>query len=140
MSHPDDKAETPPYCSFCNRKQAEVRKLVAGPVAMICDECVTTCVDIIVDDARASGSAEDLPASQEMQARLKAHRINAAQSPLPVPDEAIPLWHVRCALCRQIVPTDAAMSIEGRGVLCESCLAAVRALGPDAGRGDQESR
>ena len=140
MSHPDDKPETPPYCSFCRRTQSEVRKLVAGPVAMICDDCVSTCVDIVVDDARASGSADDLHASQELQARLRAHRLNAAQSHQAVPDEAIPLWHVRCALCRHIVPTDSAISIEGRGVLCDSCLAAVRALAPDAGSKDHESQ
>ncbi|MFI5142724.1 MAG: ClpX C4-type zinc finger protein, partial [Thermoanaerobaculales bacterium] len=27
-------------CSFCNKSQREVRKLIAGPNVYICDECV----------------------------------------------------------------------------------------------------
>lgn len=29
------------YCSFCGKDQDQVRKLVAGSKAYICDECVT---------------------------------------------------------------------------------------------------
>ena len=35
-------------CSFCNKTQDQVKKLIAGPGAYICDECVTICSDIIV--------------------------------------------------------------------------------------------
>jgi len=35
------------YCSFCGKRQDEVRKLIAGPAVNICDECVELCVDII---------------------------------------------------------------------------------------------
>lgn len=35
------------YCSFCGKSQHEVKKLIVGPVAFICDECVVLCVDII---------------------------------------------------------------------------------------------
>jgi hypothetical protein len=32
---------TPPYrCSFCNKDQNEVSKLIPGPKVFICDECV----------------------------------------------------------------------------------------------------
>jgi ClpX C4-type zinc finger len=34
-------------CSFCNREQSEVHKLVAGVTTFICDECVAVCNDII---------------------------------------------------------------------------------------------
>jgi ATP-dependent protease Clp ATPase subunit len=34
-------------CSFCNKSQDDVRKLIAGPRVLICDECVDVCVDII---------------------------------------------------------------------------------------------
>jgi hypothetical protein len=132
--HSKPMADTPARCSFCNRGQADVRKLIAGPTVMICDDCVSACVDIIVDDARASESAGDLAEAQELRARLDARRLNALGSPVPVPDEAIPLWHARCALCRQIVSTDRAVSIEGRGLLCEDCLAAAQQVrcGPNA--------
>jgi hypothetical protein len=51
-------------CSFCNKDQNDVRKLIAGPTVFICDECVEVCKDIIADDpniccaqTQASGSA-----------------------------------------------------------------------------------
>jgi ClpX C4-type zinc finger/Glyoxalase superfamily protein len=32
------------HCSFCGKSQHEVRKLVAGPTAFICDGCIKLCV------------------------------------------------------------------------------------------------
>ncbi len=38
-------------CSFCNKTQDQVRKLIAGPVGVyICDECVDICADIIEEE------------------------------------------------------------------------------------------
>ncbi len=37
-------------CSFCNKGQDEVRKLVAGPMVYICDECIELCNDIIAEE------------------------------------------------------------------------------------------
>ncbi|HHD11427.1 MAG TPA: ATP-dependent Clp protease ATP-binding subunit ClpX [Deltaproteobacteria bacterium] len=37
-------------CSFCNKRQDEVRKLVAGPMVYICDECIGLCNDIIAEE------------------------------------------------------------------------------------------
>ena len=35
-------------CSFCNKTQAQVRKLIAGPNGTyICDECIGICSEII---------------------------------------------------------------------------------------------
>ena len=39
-------------CSFCNKDQGDVRKLIAGPTVFICDECVEVCNDIIADDKK----------------------------------------------------------------------------------------
>ena len=39
-------------CSFCNKDQSDVRKLIAGPTVFICDECVEVCNEIIADDNR----------------------------------------------------------------------------------------
>lgn len=36
-------------CSFCGKSQNEVKKLILGPGAYICDECVVYC-DKIVDE------------------------------------------------------------------------------------------
>jgi ATP-dependent Clp protease ATP-binding subunit ClpX len=37
-------------CSFCNKSQKEVRKLIAGPSVYVCDECVELCNDIITEE------------------------------------------------------------------------------------------
>jgi len=37
-------------CSFCNKNQRDVRKLIAGPTVYICDECVDICLDIIAEE------------------------------------------------------------------------------------------
>lgn len=37
-------------CSFCGKSQAEVRKLIAGPMVYICDGCVELCNDIIGEE------------------------------------------------------------------------------------------
>ena len=38
-------------CSFCNKPQSQVRKLIAGPGgAYICDECVEVCSEIIEEE------------------------------------------------------------------------------------------
>ncbi|HOG08654.1 MAG: ATP-dependent Clp protease ATP-binding subunit ClpX [Syntrophales bacterium] len=42
------------YCSFCGKNQNEVKKLVAGPSAYICDECIELCKCIVDEDASPS--------------------------------------------------------------------------------------
>lgn len=37
-------------CSFCGKAQNEVRRIVAGPNAYICDECVNLCSIIIAEE------------------------------------------------------------------------------------------
>lgn len=42
------------YCSFCNKSQHTVKKLIAGDNAFICNECVKDCNNIIQEDQRES--------------------------------------------------------------------------------------
>ncbi|MFI3200629.1 MAG: ATP-dependent Clp protease ATP-binding subunit ClpX [Eubacteriales bacterium] len=38
-------------CSFCNKPQDQVKKIIAGPEGVcICDECIEVCTDIIEDE------------------------------------------------------------------------------------------
>ena len=37
-------------CSFCNKTQDQVRKLIAGPNVYICDECIDLCSEIIEEE------------------------------------------------------------------------------------------
>ncbi|PPI86329.1 ATP-dependent Clp protease ATP-binding subunit ClpX [Candidatus Pantoea edessiphila] len=43
-------------CSFCDKKQHDVRKLIAGPSVYICDECVFMCRDIIYEENNKEAS------------------------------------------------------------------------------------
>ena len=42
------------FCSFCGKNQNEVLKLVAGPTAYICDECIELCRCIVEEEAETS--------------------------------------------------------------------------------------
>lgn len=47
-------------CSFCNKPQDQVRKLIAGPANVyICDECVEICADIIEEEYEEEPAAEE---------------------------------------------------------------------------------
>ena len=37
-------------CSFCNKSQDQVRKIIAGPDVYICDECVEICAEIMEEE------------------------------------------------------------------------------------------
>ena len=39
-------------CSFCRKRQDEVRQLIAGPTVYICDECVRRYADVLAQDAK----------------------------------------------------------------------------------------
>ncbi len=39
-----------PHCSFCGKTQDDVAKLIAGPKAYICDECVDLSYEILMHD------------------------------------------------------------------------------------------
>ncbi len=48
-------------CSFCNKTQDQVRKLIAGPAGVyICDECVDICADIIEEEYDEEPEAEEM--------------------------------------------------------------------------------
>ncbi|MDR0286533.1 MAG: ATP-dependent Clp protease ATP-binding subunit ClpX [Clostridiales bacterium] len=42
-------------CSFCGKREQQVRRLVAGPGVYICDECIDLCADIINDEFEDAG-------------------------------------------------------------------------------------
>ena len=37
-------------CSFCGKRQHQVKRFVAGPGVYICDECIALCVEIMVEE------------------------------------------------------------------------------------------
>ena len=63
-------------CSFCNKDQNDVRKLIAGPTVFICDECVEVCNDIIADDNKFDrGTRSSLPMPAEIKKFLDEYVI-----------------------------------------------------------------
>ncbi len=68
-------------CSFCNKSQREVKKLIAGPTVFICDECVDICLDIIAEDRLHEQQQEtDLPKPREIKALLDEYVIGQEQA------------------------------------------------------------
>lgn len=48
MANRDERKQL--RCSFCNKTQDQVRKLIAGPNVYICDECIEICAEIIGEE------------------------------------------------------------------------------------------
>ena len=71
------EAEDILHCSFCNKSQNDVKKLIAGPTVFICDECVDVCNEIISDDMTSEGSSvkENLPKPIEIKDFLDQYVI-----------------------------------------------------------------
>ena len=66
------------HCSFCNKSQHEVRKLIAGPSVFVCDECIDLCNDIIREETAATARASirsDLPTPSEIKSFLDQYVI-----------------------------------------------------------------
>ena len=80
----DKKSSDPEIlkCSFCNKDQNDVQKLIAGPTVFICDECVEVCNDIISDDNKSAAkeSRSALPVPQEIKKSLDEYVIGQEQS------------------------------------------------------------
>jgi ATP-dependent Clp protease ATP-binding subunit ClpX len=63
-------------CSFCGKPKSAVRKLISGPGfgprrALICDECVDLCVEIIAEEEA------EIEAEQEQRLKGKGTTTDA---------------------------------------------------------------
>jgi ATP-dependent Clp protease ATP-binding subunit ClpX len=69
-------------CSFCNKSQRDVKKLIAGPTVYICDECVDICLDIIAEDRVLETQAPEtkLPKPKEIKDFLDGYVIGQDQA------------------------------------------------------------
>ena len=81
MARTDDKSIR---CSFCGKRQDQVKRMIAGPGVYICDECVGLCMEamggqgLMLDDEELSpvGEMPDvLPTPQEIHAVLDQYVI-----------------------------------------------------------------
>lgn len=66
------------HCSFCNRSQDDVRKLLSGPGVYICDECVQHCHEILEEELGEElqeYEEQELPTPAEIKERLDEYII-----------------------------------------------------------------
>ena len=72
------------YCSFCGKSENEVKNLIEGDNALICNECIDTCSHMIHSGGAAAGethSGEDrLLTPAEIVSNLNQHVIGQEQA------------------------------------------------------------
>ena len=87
------------HCSFCDKSQRHVRRMIAGPKANICDECVDICLSVINDPPAGEAS---------------------------LPDEELgPVTN--CALCHLPASARTMLAVERGGALCGGCAGLIEA-------------
>lgn len=80
------KNDIEPHCSFCGKAKHEVKKLIAGQDANICNECIELCDDLIAEskssgsdgsdtDERENWAARKLPTPKEIRSHLDEYVI-----------------------------------------------------------------
>ena len=64
-------------CSFCGKNQDQVKRLIQGPGAYICDECIELCSDIIADEFEETVEldTQSLPKPKEIKNYLDSYVI-----------------------------------------------------------------
>ncbi len=63
-------------CSFCNKTEDQVRKLIAGPNGVfICDQCIGICSEIIEEDMGVYGQDENYDSDINLLKPEEIHRI-----------------------------------------------------------------
>ena len=75
MAKNDDKQVR---CSFCGKREGQVKRLIAGPGVFICDECIDLCCDILHDDYLETEMEEVLAGGESEPALLKPAEIKKA--------------------------------------------------------------
>ncbi|HTP76884.1 MAG TPA: ClpX C4-type zinc finger protein [Rhizomicrobium sp.] len=79
---PDKTDSSALHCSFCRKSQHEVKKLIAGPAVLICDECVALCNKIIAETPDPDPSVpskirrpDDLPTEKLLKILAGQHEM-----------------------------------------------------------------
>ncbi len=69
-------------CSFCGKKQGQVRKLVAGHNVFICDECIEVCNEMLAEEFSTQPQPlnGELPKPQEIKTILDQYVIGQEEA------------------------------------------------------------
>ncbi len=74
-------------CSFCNKRQEQVMRMIAGPNVYICNECVNLCNGILQDDMDIARTPEfslpdTIPTPQEIRTYMDRYIIGQEDAKL----------------------------------------------------------
>lgn len=85
MSRDDSKMQMA-RCSFCGKSESMVSKLIEGPEAFICDECISLCNDLLNSKIKRGYFSESsetdivLPKPMEIKAKLDEYVIGQEEA------------------------------------------------------------
>ena len=68
----NDETKKPLRCSFCGKRESEVRRLIQGPGARICDQCVQLCVSLLEEELGRDDYVPELPEKLPKPHQVKA--------------------------------------------------------------------
>lgn len=80
---PKNSGHSDKSCSFCGKRQDEVKKLIAGENAYICNECIDICIDLVQTPTSSTAGAwadRPLPKPTEIRAALDQYVIGQDQA------------------------------------------------------------
>ena len=76
----NDKRPGDPVCSFCGKRESQVRRMISGRGVYICDECIDFCKDMLEEDSQQDAAemglaVQDLPKPKEIKDILDQYVI-----------------------------------------------------------------
>ena len=79
-------------CSFCGKTQAQVKRIMSGPNAYICNECVELCSTILHEEMYETGSSElavpdHLPTPKEIKEYMDGYIIGQDEAKIALLEE-----------------------------------------------------
>jgi ATP-dependent Clp protease ATP-binding subunit ClpX len=104
-------------CTFCNKPQDEVKKLVIGPAANICNECIALCSDILAEETQVDGKParpKALPKPMEIKAVLDEYVIGQDDAKRAL---SVAVYNHYKRLSRPVVPGGANVEVSKSNVL-----------------------
>lgn len=76
-----------PCCSFCGKREGQVKRLISGRGVYICDECVDFCKSMLEEEKESDAAEQlvnaDLPKPQEIKAILDEYVIGQDEAKRP---------------------------------------------------------
>ena len=81
----DDTQDSELTCSFCGKREDQVRRLIAGRGVYICDECIEFCQDMLKEDVQNESvsklpDGDDLPRPKEIKEILDEYVIGQEEA------------------------------------------------------------